>query len=215
MNYLDLVNNVLRRLRAEEVSGLYENQQSTIVADIVNDAKRQVEDSWDWSALRTTITIPTVAGTSVYSLTGSQNRITIFDATNDTSKWWIDQRSQAWGRLFGLTDTPSSGGPCWYSVEPPDTAGDTTVKLYPEPDGIYMCTFAVCQRQADLAAEGDELTIPHMPVLYLAYALASTERGDAGGQGAQELFGTAKRMLGDAISQDTAYNPTDMIWYQV
>ena len=51
MTYLNLVNNVLRRLREEEVTSVSSSTYGKMVGDFVNDAKRIVEDSWDWSAL--------------------------------------------------------------------------------------------------------------------------------------------------------------------
>jgi hypothetical protein len=56
MTYLNLVNNVLRRLREDEVSSVQDNTYSKMVGDFVNDAKKFVESAWDWSALRTTLT---------------------------------------------------------------------------------------------------------------------------------------------------------------
>ena len=52
MNYLTLVNNVLRRLREDSVLSVTETTYSTLIGDILNDAKNIVEHSWDWSALR-------------------------------------------------------------------------------------------------------------------------------------------------------------------
>lgn len=215
MNYLDLVNNVLRRMRADTVTSISQNDYSALVGDIVNDAKRQVEDSWDWSHLRTDIVVPTVADTQTYSLTGSQNRATIIDARNTTSNWFVRPRSQAWGRNYDMVDTNPTASPVWYSTEEPDSSGDTQVKFYPTPDAVYSVSFAVVQREADLSAEGDDMSIPHMPVIHLAVAIASRERGESGGTAAAELFGIAKRILGDAIAQDSALNPTDVIYYEV
>ena len=59
MTYLELVNNVLRRIREEEVSSVYSTTYSKMIGDFVNDAKKIVEAAWDWSALRTTLTIKT------------------------------------------------------------------------------------------------------------------------------------------------------------
>ena len=75
MTYLNLMNNVLRRLREEEVTSVQSTTYSKMAGDFVNDAKRIVEDSWDWSALRTTLTITTTDDIFNYVLTGSQNRI--------------------------------------------------------------------------------------------------------------------------------------------
>lgn len=214
MNYLDLVNNVLRRMRANTVSSVAQNAQSALVGDIVNDAKRQIEESWDWSALRQTIVVPTVASTSTYSLTGSQNRATIIDVQNVTNNAFMQPQSQSWGRRYGLS-SQANGVPMWYSTNGIDSNGDTQVKLYPTPGGVYSLNFNVVQRTADLSAEGDEITIPHLPVIYLAYAMAAREEGESGGANAAELFGVAKRILGDAISYDSALNPTDNIFYTV
>ena len=40
MTYLNLVNNVLRRLREEEVSSVQDSTYAKMVGDFVNDAKR-------------------------------------------------------------------------------------------------------------------------------------------------------------------------------
>jgi len=214
MNYLDLVNNVLRRLREDTVEAVNQNSYSEMVGDIVNDAKRQVEDSWDWSALRTSFTIPTVQGTATYSITNSGNRATIQDVRNTTNNSWMTHKSQQWGRDYGLS-TAVEGIPAYFSTEGVDSSGDTQLKLYPTPDGVYSIDVSLVQRESDLSAEGDEITIPHMPVIYLAYAMAAREQGEAGGAAAGELFGIAKRILGDAIAQDSALNPTDMVFYSV
>ena len=92
MTYLNLVNNVLRRLREEEVASVQSNTYSKMVGDFVNDAKRIVEDSWDWSALRTTLTITTTDDIFNYVLTGSQNRIKELNVINDTSNIIMEYR---------------------------------------------------------------------------------------------------------------------------
>ena len=71
MTYLEIVNSVLIRLRENEVQSVNENSYSKLIGELVNDAKRIVEDSWDWHALRTTFTVNTVAGTFSYQLSGS------------------------------------------------------------------------------------------------------------------------------------------------
>jgi hypothetical protein len=214
MNYLDLVNNVLRRLREGTVSSINENVLSALVGDLVNDAKRQVEDSWDWSALRTTITVPTVSGTAQYALTGSQNRATLISAINSTSQGFLIQKDQNWGRRENLS-TGGNGSPCYFVTNEPNNAGDTQVTLYPTPDGIYMVDFAVVLRTPDMTAEGDTTALPAQTIIQLAYALALRESGEAGGNSSPEQFGVAMRVLSDTIAQDSSLNPTDLIWYTV
>src|SRR6056300_1108243 len=96
MTYLNLVNNVLRRLREDEVSSVTSNTYSKMVGDFVNDAKKIVEAAWDWSALRTTLTITTTADIFNYVLTGSQNRIKALNVINDTSNVFMEYRPATW-----------------------------------------------------------------------------------------------------------------------
>jgi uncharacterized protein YydD (DUF2326 family) len=84
MTYLQLVNSVLRRLREDEVSSVSQNSYSKLIGEFVNDAKRTVEDSYDWTALRTTLTVSTDTTSFNYILTGSQNRMKVLDVINDT-----------------------------------------------------------------------------------------------------------------------------------
>lgn len=215
MNYLDLVNNVLRRMREETVTSLYENQQSTVVADMVNDAKRQVEDAHDWSCNRTELIIPTVSGTYEYPLTGSANRATIKDIRNLTSKMFLSEVSSKWIRKQEMVDDTINGQPTYYTLSGVNTAGDSLVKVWPIPDGIYRLSAHVILRQGDLTEEGSETALPHMPIIHMAHALAASERGGVDGAEAAMLMGVAKKSLGDAIQYDAAKNVDEHIWYAV
>ena len=101
MTYLQLVNAVLARLREDSVASVSTSAYSRLIGKFVNDAKRQVEDAWDWDAMSQTLTLNTVAGTSTYVLTGSGLKpkgISVNDITNRSSlsnvpiKWIFDQQ---------------------------------------------------------------------------------------------------------------------------
>jgi len=49
MTYLELVNDVLTRLRETNVSTVSETSYSALIGKFVNDAKRQIEDSYNWN----------------------------------------------------------------------------------------------------------------------------------------------------------------------
>ena len=66
MTYIDLINNVLRRLREDTVTTVDESSYSLMVGDFINDAKRLCEDATDWSALRQTLAVTTTQGTFSY-----------------------------------------------------------------------------------------------------------------------------------------------------
>ena len=92
MTYLQLVNSVLRRLREDEVTSVSQNSYSKLIGEFVNDAKRSVEDAYDWTALRTTLTVTTDDTTFNYVLTGSQNSMKLLDVINDTSDFFMQYR---------------------------------------------------------------------------------------------------------------------------
>ena len=64
MTYLELVNDVLVRLREPVVTTFNETTYSTLIGKFVNDAKRQIEDAFACNVLVQTITLTTVANTS-------------------------------------------------------------------------------------------------------------------------------------------------------
>ena len=54
MTYLELVNDVLVRLRETTVVTVSETSYSSLIGKFVNDAKRQIEDAYAWNVLGTT-----------------------------------------------------------------------------------------------------------------------------------------------------------------
>ena len=82
MTYLQLINDVLIRLRETQVSTANETSYSTLIGKFVNDAKRQIEDAYAWNVLGQTVTFPTVAGTYIYSMTGAGQKFQVMDAIN-------------------------------------------------------------------------------------------------------------------------------------
>jgi hypothetical protein len=213
MTYLDLVNNVLRRLRETEVSSVQSTSYSKLIGDLVNDAKDLVETSWDWSALRTTLTITTTADVFNYSLTGSQNNIKELNVLNDTSNLIMQYQTNNWFDSQFLLGNPVSGAPMYYTYNGVDTDGDTLIDVYPKPDGVYSLRFNCALRNPDLSADTDTIKIPAMPVVHLAVAFASRERGETGGTSSTEYFSMANKYLSDAIAMDAARHPEETIFY--
>ena len=213
MTYLNLVNNVLRRLRETEVSSVQTTAYSKLIGDIVNDAKDLVENSWDWSALRTTLTITTTADVFNYALTGSQNSIKELNVLNDTSNVVMQYQTSNWFDEAYLISDPVSGSPKYYTYNGVNANGDTLVDLHPKPDGVYSLRFNCALRNPDLSADEDTLKIPSMPVVHLAVALAARERGETGGTSTQEYFAMANKYLSDAIAQDAGRHPEETIFY--
>ena len=213
MTYLNLVNGVLRRLREDEVSNVSESTYSKMVGDYVNDAKDLVETAWDWSPLRNTLTITTSNGDNLYSLTGSRNEGKVLNFINDTSNCLVGYQTQNWFDDKDFIQEAVTGSPKNFTYAGVDGSGDTQVELYPTPDQAYTLKVRVVLRNVALSADSDTLAIPSGPVLHMAIALLSRERGETGGTSTAEYFAIADKHLSDAIALDAQKHPEETIFY--
>ena len=213
MTYLDIVNNVLRRMREDEVTTVNQSTYSKMVGDFVNDAKNLVEDAWDWSALRDTITIETKPDIFGYTLVGTKNKLKLLHAYNQTSRTDMLYKSPIWFDKRYMQSPPVSGAPTYFVPNGLSEDGDTNVDVYPKPDGQYTLRFNVIKRTGTLADDRDTLRIPSAPVIHMAIALLSRERGETGGTSTAEYFGIADKHLSDAIALDAYKHPEEVIWY--
>lgn len=215
MTYLQLVNKVLVRLREDTVSTVGETAYSALIGELVNDAKQLVEDAWDWSALRTTLTVTTSANVFNYNLTGSGNRVTILDVVNDTSNFFMKYQTAHWFNNQFLNSDAPTGSPLYYSFNGIDANGDTAVDIFPIPNGNYSLRFNAVQRTAELDADADNVNIPTLPIIHIAFSMALRERGETGGQSAAEAYAYAQQVLGDAIALDASKHPEETIYAPV
>tara|TARA_Y100000592_G_scaffold61547_1_gene96162 strand:+ start:6600 stop:7259 length:660 start_codon:yes stop_codon:yes gene_type:complete len=213
--YLTLVNDVLSRLRESEVTSVSDNTYSSLIGRFVNEAKREVEDAWNWNRLRSTITVDTVADSFNYTLTSSQKRFRVIDAFNDTQD--IEMRLTGMNTLnqrfyLGTTQT---GAPQEFGFNGHDSAGDAKVDVYPVPDAVYSLRFNLIIPQADLSADTDEIIMNEFPIILGAYAKAIFERGEDGGVSTNEAYQIYNVALNDAISQDAALAQDELVYQAV
>ena len=207
MTYLQLINNVLIRLRETQVSTNNETDYSTLIGLFVNDAKRQIEDAFSWNVLGTTVTITTVAATYVYSMTGAGQKFQVQDAINTTSNIGLRNISFVeMNRYQNLVPT-TNGLPQYYSFDGVDASGDTKVVLYPRPDGVYSIPFSLTVPQATLSADATSVLVPDFLVVQNAYARALVERGEDGGLNSSEAYNLYKGMLADQIALEGTRYP--------
>lgn len=211
-SYLTIVNEVLRRLREDEVSTITQNTYSKMVGDFVNDAKRVVEDSHDWSALRTTVVVPTVENTTEYSLTNAGERVKIYSAINDTSNFFMRYESPNWFNNAYYISGEVTGTPDAYTFSGIDSNEDTKIRVYPKPSGVYSLRFDLIARENEITLDTDTTVLPKNAIVHNAVALLARERGETGGTTAQDYFLIADKHLSDAVALDAYKNPEEFIY---
>ena len=203
MTYLELVNDVLIRLRESSVTTVGETTYSSLIGKFVNDAKRQIEDSFNWNVLSTTVTLTTVANTSSYSMTGAGQKFQVNDAINTTSDVGLQNISFVRMNRNLNFATPATGVPAEYAFSGVDGSGDTKVELYAIPDGVYTILFDLAVPQANLSADGTSVKVLDYLVAQSAYARGLIERGEDGGTASSEAYALFRAMLSDAIALES------------
>jgi len=207
MTYLELVNDVLVRLREVAVSTVTETAYSTLIGKFVNDAKRQIEDAFSWNVLGQTITVTTASSTASYSLTGAGQKFQVMDVINTTSNvGLINITFVDMNRKLNFTPLVNSI-PTEFAFDGVDGSYDTKVNLYPIPDGVYTIKFALTVPQATLSSGSTVVLVSDVLVAQNAYARALVERGEDGGLTSSEAYQLYKAMLSDSIALEGTRYP--------
>ena len=207
MTYLELINDVMIRLRETTVASSGQTTYSSLIGKFVNDAKRQVEDSYGWNVLGQTVTISTTAATYVYSMTGAGQKFQVMDAINITSNVGLRNISFVEMNRFQNFVPSISGIPEYYSFDGVDGNGDTKVVLYARPDNVYSIAFALTVPQAPLTSDSTSVLVPDVLVAQNAYARALVERGEDGGMASSEAYQLYRAMLADYIALESTRYP--------
>jgi len=216
MTYLQLVNKVLIRLRETTVTTVNENAYSALIGEFVNDAKRMVEDAWNWSHLRDTQTYTVVTDVDELTLTGISGRSKIVKTFNTTDKVELTYKSRDWFNNQKYLGDAVAGSTAYYTYKTVNTSDNIELLLYPST-GSGTTTFVIdcIVKQDDLSSDSTVLKVPYTPVIDLAVALAARERGETGGTAAVEFFGIADKSLSDAIAIDSMQHPEELVYVAV
>ena len=227
MTLLDMVNEVLIRLREKEVTSVNQNTYSKLIVKFLNDTRRQVEDAYTWNGLSDTMTITTTPDVFSYKLTDAGIRFRTIDVLNDTSNFVMNYATtRDMNDWFLLADIPKAS-PLYYNYNGVDVDGDTQVDIYPVPNSAYTLRFnmilsriwrwnsgtsAYELKAVDLAQDLDKILVPTEPVILGAYARAIVERGEDQGQQSSEAYQLFRSSLSDFIAIEANHYPEELIW---
>lgn len=212
MTYLEIVNKVLVRLRETEVTSLNESSYSSLIADLVNVVKREVENSWNWHALRTTLSATTVDDLFNYVLVGFGTTSRVLHVYNDTDDIELYPKSSTWfDRQMRMVSTPQKGSPQYYNFNGVSAYGDLQMDVYPIPDKAYNIRINIVKQQDDLTEPTESILINPNVVIEGTVSRAIMERGEDGGSMDHEL--RYRNMLADLIAIEAGHRPDEVTWY--
>lgn len=226
--YLSIVNDVLVRLRESKVTTVAQTPYSLLIGALVNDAKREVEDAWQWSSLQDSITFPTITGTYMYDISNTNTDVRGSPA-QDRTRLWMDPTTS---KPYLINSTPNfefnleyeptltdysiktsivnqgvKDIPKYWQVfnQPnPSTQGqwNKQIQLFAPPDGVYTMKLFLVNPQADLADDTDFVLTPKAPIVLKAYLFALFERGEELGEQLTLTQDKLEQSLSDAIEYD-------------
>ena len=241
MTYLEMVNEVLVRMREDEIISVNDpdnDPQQKIVCKFVNDARRFVDKSHTWNAQRKIWLVDPSFDVAGYTIPDSNESASIYtvrwagtsNCLKEANERWISRQKKQLG-------TPQYYAPSF------SENNELTVRFWPVPGEDYVGSSASVSEysageyteaeyngeiaeghsilmegykvSAPMKNDDDLIRLPIDPVMYYALAYASRERGEIGGQGSTELFQLANQYLSDAIAWDVNNSDMEYIWRQV
>jgi len=202
----DILNKVLVGLRQTQITETSTTDAyELLLLQFVNEAKEEIEESWDWYALRSTLTVTLAASTAEYTLTsagdadddttertkllyersggGETSSRTfgshpqVFDVTDSTEHRLREITQEAMERIH-LTDDDDTGEPTYFAIYSDGTS--QKIKVYPIPTKVRTLKLRILNPQAELASTSltsTTLTVPYRPVWTRALFKANEERG--------------------------------------
>lgn len=230
--YLQLVNDVLIRLRETAVTTAAASSYSQMVGAFINDAKREVEDAWQWSGLLDYFTITASTGQVSYETTGAptwtsrtlsdRTRLYIDDVENipllfcTTSNYesrlsWEPTLGDFVNKQVAINQgSPAQNIPAMWQIYPstinttPGLWNKTVYLYYPPNSTANGLTYRcyVVNPQVELVNDSDTLIVPYAPVVQKAYLYCLYERGEELGETITLTQQKVEDTLSNAIVQD-------------
>jgi len=212
--YLEIVNDVLTRLREPTVTTVNENTLSALVGKWVNDVKRQVNDAYDWDALNTAVVVTCVPNQwTGYSITGAGLRFRVNDVINLTRLWPLTGIAKPdIDRFIYQVKTPVHNPPVNFNLGGVDSNGDMQVSFWPIPNDTDQIRFSLVIPESEFSSDSDTTYMPKEPIVLGAYARALVERGEDGGLSSSEAQAIYKQSLADFIATEGARSPENDSW---
>jgi len=223
MTYREIMNEVLRRLREDQLGDDWSGNLSTangpsdyhkMIGDFVNDAKYEIEHYWDWQVLRVTSAISTQDGVMSYSLVGADRDFKVLDVIDTTTGLNLNQMSSSHlNTLVFPTTSLAKGPPTGYGFNGIDDNLDMVVDVWPLPNDVRQINFNVVKPQDRLQLAATQCYVNEQVVILGAYMRAMAERGEDGGTQVSVAAQEYNNILSRAIQIDSGKTQMENDWY--
>ena len=229
-SYLQMINSVLAELRENPVATANQTVYSTLIGKWINDAKRQVEDAWDWQPLQLVVditltpTTPPNAGTRDYDLTAlnpalnarariqenpfDRTRPMAFDITTGNPYNLIQEPVNWINQMRDKLPTPQfqtmpiNFGLIRYNNGVTD---GILLRMWESPTQARNWRFYFTNPQDDLVNDGDTVLVPWMPIVAIATDIALNERGEELGEPGTTIDQRVRTHIVNAIGVDAQF----------
>jgi hypothetical protein len=212
-SYLDLVNAVLLRVREPTVQTVSQSSYSQLIGEMVNETKREVEDSWNWAILRTTKTITTSATVYGYEIPSTNPRTKVLSVYLPSAHMYLEKVSEDRMNTLLFVNPTQAGRPYYYSFgsSTPST-GVLTLNVFPIPDQAYTIKVECVVPQEDLVNDLDNAWLPKDMIVQGAYLRAINERGEDGGRLSDQQSELYRKTVANYISIEAERFKDEITW---
>ena len=219
---LNIVNDVLRRLREDTVASVSTSSYATLIAMFLNDAKEDLEDQWFWTVNETEIdtTITGDSSTRDYDLTSTTDRSFLvrslddnipmaYDITTNENDQLVDiplKELRKFRNTFAGT-IPAIGRPLRFAIKPDSDGRGYTLELEQAATAARSWRSYWYAPQAELALDNTddatEILLPERPLFLRTLYYALNERGEEMGEPGGVAESRANRAAAAAMELDT------------
>lgn len=223
MTYREIINEVLRRLREDQIAADWSGNLATangpsdyqkMVGEIVNDAKYEVEHYWDWQTLRVTAGVATSAGNMSYSMVGAGSDFKVLDVIDTSTGAVLKQTSSTeLNKKAFPVGSQTTGDASQYGFNGIDDNLDMVVDLWPIPDDTRQINFNIVKPQDKLQLATTNVYVNPQSVIIGAYVRAMAERGEDGGTQVSVAMADFQNVLSRAIQIDAGKTQYENDWY--
>lgn len=212
-SYLNIINEVLQRLREATVASNGATAYSTLIGKTVNQVKEEIEDAWYWYALRDTYSVTAVPNTTNYILTSAGMNAVILDGWNTTTPQQLKRATNADFNLkFFGSGILQTGIVVEFLPAGFNSSNDLAVDIWPNPSSTQALKFNVYRPQAELTADADIPLVPQRVLVEGTMARVLRERGEDGGTGADRQEATYRELLASSISREAGHDSEELLW---